>query len=335
MKKALSITIRWLVAGGILFYLFHYKIDPVKLWETIRGAQWWWVTAAVATYGVTFLIGALRWHCLLHSQEIRIPLQRVVLICFVGQFFNSFMLGGTGGDLIKAYYASHQTKTHKPEAVTSVFVDRLVGLFGLFTVVIVMLGLNFALLREHSTLRWLASVAGWIIGIMVIVIPLSLWAGRTPRLKWLKDRTEKLPVFEHLRRAVRSYRNYGKHRRVLMQAWGFSLALHCSHFLGVAFLGKGLGITGVGWNEYFLLVPLINTFASLPITVAGFGVREELYRRAFGEFGVAAEMAVALGLCNYCVQLVWSLAGGLVYLLWKPDPAMLQQARHELADSKT
>ncbi len=76
---------------------------------------------------------------------------------------------------------------------------------------------------------------------------------------------------------------------------------------------------------------MINTIASMPISISGFGLREGMYTLMFGDLGVSAGNAVALGLLSYVTQFVWSLFGGLVYLFWKHEPHMLQHAKEDLA----
>ena len=127
MKKQIGNIIRWLVTIGIFYYLFRYKVDAKDIWAKVQAADWIWFVPAVALFGLTFWMGVVRWRLLLRSQEILVPLRRVTAICFVGQFFNAFLLGATGGDVIKSYYAARQTQTHKAEAVMSVVVDRIIG----------------------------------------------------------------------------------------------------------------------------------------------------------------------------------------------------------------
>ena len=76
------------------------------------------------------LVTTLRWDQILRSQDIRLPFTRVFVLNMVGNFYNSFFPGSTGGDFLKAYYASRQT-THKIRAMVSVFVDRIIGLLAL------------------------------------------------------------------------------------------------------------------------------------------------------------------------------------------------------------
>ena len=86
--------------------------------------------AAVFVFPIVFLITSFRWWLLLRALEIPMTLARTFVINMVGAFYNTFMPGSTGGDLLKAYYASKLT-THRTRAVMSVIIDRVLGLLAL------------------------------------------------------------------------------------------------------------------------------------------------------------------------------------------------------------
>ena len=58
-------------------------------------------------------------------------LARTFVINMVGAFYNTFLPGSTGGDLLKAYYAAKQTTMHRTAPVMSVIIDRIIGLLAL------------------------------------------------------------------------------------------------------------------------------------------------------------------------------------------------------------
>lgn len=330
MKKLIGNTLRWLVTIGIFYYLFAYKVDVKELWNTVRNANWWWFVIPLVLFAATLACGFIRWHVLLQSQSIPLPFRRVVAIGLVGHFFNSFLLGGTGGDVVKAYYVTREAHTHKPEAVMSILVDRILGLIGLFAITLVMILIHFQTVRTNPHLRWATMVVVLLIGLVFVAIVLTIWKGLWKKFAFLDRLKQRLPMGEQLARAMNSYQNYTSHKRTLFKAFLLSVGLHLGNFVGAIFLGWGLDITIVDWDKYFLLVPLINTIAAIPITVSGFGVREEMYRRTFGDLGVPAEQAVALSLMNFAVQCAWSLVGGVVYLFWKHEPSLARHAREEL-----
>jgi uncharacterized protein (TIRG00374 family) len=88
---------------------------------------------AIFILPLNYVLTSVRWHLLLESLGIRISPFRTLVINLVGAFYNAFMPGTTGGDLIKAYYASKHT-THRTRAVLSVLIDRAIGLLALILV---------------------------------------------------------------------------------------------------------------------------------------------------------------------------------------------------------
>ena len=108
--------------------------------------------------GMTIVLGLLRWQWSWPSKAWRCS-WRTTEISLVAHFFNSFLLGSTGGDLLKAYYAARETHHKKTEAVMTVLVDRLVGLFAMLLFACLMMFPNLALLRNIGPL---AALAGFI-----------------------------------------------------------------------------------------------------------------------------------------------------------------------------
>ncbi len=63
-----------------------------------------------------------------------------------------------------------------------------------------------------------------------------------------------------------------------------------------------------------LIVPLSNILQSLPISIAGWGVRESFFVAAYGSVGVAAPPAVAVSVIFGLLVIVSSLPGGVLWL---------------------
>jgi hypothetical protein len=82
----------------------------------------------------------------------------------------------------------------------------------------------------------------------------------------------------------------------------------------VLIIARGMGIA-VGTLECLVLVPPVLLVSTLPISVAGWGVREGAMVTAFGFAGVAESEAVALGVLFGLVVLVVGLPGGLIWFL--------------------
>ena len=128
-----------------------WGIGPASLWAVFRTISVTWFFLAVLCMGVVCLVGTIRWQLILQVQGLDLKFSRVVSIFFVGMFFNAFLLGSTGGDVIKAWYVAHETHHKKAEAIITVIVDRLIGLLVLFVIALVMMSIfTIAFLKTNG-----------------------------------------------------------------------------------------------------------------------------------------------------------------------------------------
>lgn len=153
---------------------WHY--GPPELWRNVclidpTAAVW-----SLVFMGATIVLGTLRWRMVLRVHGINLSLGRAAEISLVAHFFNSFLLGSTGGDLMKAFYAARETSNRKTEAVVTVLVDRLIGLLSMLLFAAVMMVPNWALLSGHRRLAALAGIVMIMLMGALAVAGLSFWA---------------------------------------------------------------------------------------------------------------------------------------------------------------
>jgi uncharacterized membrane protein YbhN (UPF0104 family) len=96
-----------------------------------------------------------------------------------------------------------------------------------------------------------------------------------------------------------------------------SLANHFMLMLMSIGMGRAIGIE-LPAIQYFMLVPVGLMIASIPLLPGGWGTREWGFRGIFAKAGVAATQSVALSVIIGLTQLVWSLLGGILFLM-SPD----------------
>jgi len=103
MKKHLLTAIQLLVTIGLLFWIFRNPEQNRKMLEALDVANEWWLLPGLLALGGGLLLQAMRWIILLDVQGIAISYWRSLRILLVGMFFNLFLLGATGGDIIKIF----------------------------------------------------------------------------------------------------------------------------------------------------------------------------------------------------------------------------------------
>jgi len=89
----------------------------------------------------------------------------------------------------------------------------------------------------------------------------------------------------------------------------------------VLILASGLGI-GVRFVDCLVVMPAVVLVSSLPISVAGWGVRELAMITAFGMLSVPPDSALALSVVLALTATAISLPGGVIWLWSRSKPSM-------------
>lgn len=297
-----------------------WQLGPSQLAGTLLKVQPGWLAASIVLWGITITLGAWRWHLVLRSQGLDPGLRRTLEISFVAHFFNSFLLGSTGGDVLKAYYAARVTRHLKTEAVTTVLLDRVLGLFAMLAFAAVMLVPNLTLVLSYRRTLALAAMIlamGCAAGGLLLI---SLRSGVSQVLPGARRLLRRLPKAEVLERSLGACRALGRHPRLLWQSLLISLLLTvvCVYQLQTL-------VWGYGYNApirpMMLFVPAVICISALPVTPNGLGVRDNLYLYLLSlpEVGINPNTAVAISLVAYAGSLVWSALGGILYVIMRRD----------------
>jgi uncharacterized membrane protein YbhN (UPF0104 family) len=133
MKRHALTAIQAIITIGLLWWIFRDPEQNQKLLAALEVANNWWLVPGLAALGGGLLLQAKRWLILLEVQGIVISYWRSLRILLIGMFFNLFLLGSTGGDIIKIFLIMREAPDKKAGALLSVFIDRVVGVLALAT----------------------------------------------------------------------------------------------------------------------------------------------------------------------------------------------------------
>ncbi len=218
----------------------------------------------------------------------------------------------------------------KTEAVTTVFVDRLVGLWAMLLFAGLMMPPNFHLLRGSRDLAVPALFILAMLAALTVVLGLAFWGGVSKRFPRARHQLRRLPKGDLLEKALDSCRQFGKQRTFLLKTIAISLLLNVLWVVQVLALGAGLDLR-ISPIALFVIVPIIFCISALPITPNGLGVRENLFVLMLAVIAVPRTAALSVSLLASAEGLFWSLVGGLIYLgLRENEP--LAEATHAQPD---
>lgn len=273
----------------------------------VREADRRYLLVAIFLPPLSYILTSIRWHLLLESLEIRLnPFRTFVLNC-VGAFYNAFMPGTTGGDLIKAYYAARHTE-RRTRAVLSVIIDRIIGLLAL-----ILLGGAMAAYQWHiPDCRRVAIASGIILG-SVALGSAVFYSKRLRRLTGLDFILRRLPMQRQVTKAVEALEIY-RHRPVpLLLALLLSFPVHITAILSATFAGWAFGLR-MPVFYYWVVVPVVALAGAIPISPQGIGVMEAFTVELTRRHGVSIGQAFALTMSIRLTQILWNLAAGVFVL---------------------
>jgi uncharacterized protein (TIRG00374 family) len=298
---------------------------PPALWQTLTSVQPGWFALSVVLMGGTLFLGVVRWRMVLRVQGLELPAGRATEISLVAHFFNSLMLGSTGGDLMKAYYAARETHHKKTEAVTTVFVDRLIGLWSMLLFAGAMMIPNAGLfLRGNRETQVAALLILGMLAACSILLVLAFRGGVSRHWAGARGWLRRLPKGEHLERSLEACRLFGREPWFLTRTLGVSMLLNLVCVIQWQVVGWGLGLA-IPTTAMLAVVPTVICIAALPLTPSGLGVRETLFVYLLDNPAIATK-GLSLALLAYLGFLIWSVLGGVVYMLFRE--------RHQLSQAE-
>lgn len=314
MKRHLLTAIQVAITIGLLWWIFRNPEQNQKLLTALDAANNWWLVPGLAALGGGLLLQAKRWLVLLEVQGIVISYWRSLRILLVGMFFNLFLLGSTGGDIIKIFLIMREAPDKKAGALLSVFIDRVVGVLALAAVSAVVILLRWDDLMQHEVTRYgiftVAVILGGSIGFIIVAWFTGRFdlAGKLPH--WL-------PARDKIAEAAGAFVEYARAGKSVGIAFLLSIPAHLLMFSTFWFGAKAFA-AGLNLLSVYCVMPIVATVTALPISVGGAGLREGLFIKILGALYATPEpIATLVSLSGFMMQVFWSLVGGGIYLAYR------------------
>ena len=272
------------------------------------------------------ILQSIRLVWMLAVQDVRLSYWNSFKLSYAGNFFNFALPGFFGGDLIKAYYVTRFTH-QKTEAVTTIFLDRAVGLSGLMIVASVTFIFAWNRGEWSPTYRNTLATGLALIWGGLCMGCIFLFSRRLRHLIKLPQLAKRMPAADQFLRIGRATVAIRQHKALVLLALLNTVVLQLIVVIAAYVMSQALGMKG-HFTLYFVFVPIGFLIAAIPISPPNaFGVMEAAYVKFFTVGGLnAASAAVAFALANRLTQLVWAIPGVLVPLLGAhlPSQAELQ-----------
>lgn len=308
IKRRAVLGLKITVSAGLLYVVLS-TANTGDVLRVIRDADLLFLLLALLTPFGGYYFTSLRWKGLLAAAGVRIgqwPLFRASMFAI---FFNQLMPSTIGGDLARMYEA-WRAGAPKAVAVSSLLLDRVIGIFALAVLGFAAIPFVEAEFQQPLVVYgFVTLITVGVAGVMAMVfapVPAVLRVFR-----WMYQRLP-APIAKVPRKLDSACEGYRGNLPVFLRAFACSLAIQFNVILMHWLIARSLGIE-IGFDQLMFVVPIALIVMLAPISINGIGIREGIFTVLLAAYGVASAEAVALALVSYGLFLVHAVQGGILF----------------------
>ena len=303
-KKLLIFALKFIVSTVLIWFIvsnFELELELVK--ARLEEIQYTYIFWAFAVLGVQIFNNSVRWMIVLNAIHADLHLKIIIKIMYIAAFFNQTLPSSIGGDGFRIFL-SRKAGIDVKSAITGVMLERIATVTGLVLLVAASQPFLLARVGDNAAKYIFPSLAGialfGILGLILLgFLPKRFHAWRI--IGWLTLlATDTRKLFFSPIHAFKA---------ILLGATGNIL------LAVVAFFTFSALKIEVSFLDCLVLVPPVMLITILPISIAGWGVREGAMIGAFAFVGVIESDAFIASLFFGFVCIIFSLPGGLLWLI--------------------
>ena len=255
MKKFFNI-IQYILLFLLLYYLYKNNYFDLEFLNSFFYKKIFYIVFLFSF--ITIILNSYRWLIILKSHKFKISFFEIFKLVYISSFFNNILPGSYGGDLVRIFFISKIAKKNKLKISSSIFLDRIYGLFGL-----IFLGnFVFLIVSIRYDLFYFFIIFNCISIILIILIYIII-----KRFTFLSNFAYKIKNFFELQFDV------------LLKCISISIVLFFFVHLSIYIISKYYFELDIN----LLIVFFSNTISTLssviPITPGGVGIAEFVYVR--------------------------------------------------------
>lgn len=274
------------------------SLETQQVWETVRQANLSLLLLAILLQSGSTAVSAYRWQVIMQNLGFGQNFAFYWQSYFKGMFFNQGLPTSIGGDAVRVLDIASRG-FRKRDALYGVLVDRVIGLGALMSLSLLSYLFNPHLLPAAIYRPVLMMFCAGLIGLLsLFIISKTQWLKHYPKLAIIEILFNKLTQSFHANRSLLS---------------ALSLLIPLLALLGFFVTGWALGLR-YPLMTYFAIVPLALVLTVIPVSIAGWGVREGALVGLFSLIGANKAAVLTMSLLYGITLIIVSLPGLITFL---------------------
>ena len=302
MRKAILLLLKAALSALLLYFALNL-VNVGTVASRLGAIRFSWSALGLAVLFVQTVLLAVRWRLILDKCGAGLPVSAVLRFTMIANFFSQTLPSSVGGDAVRIWLAGRETNWRA--ATYSVLLDRVIGVVALALVVTFCLPWSLVLVRDP--VGRIALVAAGLGCLVAGVVFIGLASERLSILqRWTPTR--------HLAATAAIARDILLTPRSAFQLFGLSIPIHGLSGVVAWSAARAVGADLTLLNALILVLPVI-LISIVPISIAGWGVRESAMVAAFGYAGLPQADGLIVSLLFGAGALLLGIAGGFVWIL--------------------
>ncbi|MBS0535986.1 MAG: flippase-like domain-containing protein [Proteobacteria bacterium] len=289
--------------SGLLLYVSLRAVNLAVLGERLSRLHSGWLAASVGILAAQVFILAARWRLIAEGCGIAPSFGATLRVSFIATFFNQVLPSTVGGDAARIWMLAREGGGWAASTY-SVLLDRVAGLIALTLIVFLCLPWTLSLVQDPVArivlvLIGLSAIAG---SVVFLAIGHIRWK---PLMHWAPTR--------HLVEVSRTAWQICGSRRTLGLIAVSSFIVHLMTILAAWCMVQSVSATA-SFTLLLFLVPPVILIATVPISIAGWGVREGSMIVAFGYAGLPQSDGLVVSVLIGLTLVAIGAIGGIVWI---------------------
>ncbi len=310
-KKTAVIILKACVSISLLTFLL-LNIEWQKVIDSLSNANIFLIAAASSLNIIERFEMTYKWNLLIKVRNVFVKFWRLFWINSIGSFLGLFLPSSLGTDVVRGYYLM-KNNSEKAVSISSVFVDRILGVFSLLVMGLIAVFLSEDVLAKYN-LREIIVVLFAFSSISVYIFQRNEVNGF---LQKINEKFKFKKISENILKLHTSILEYKKYPKVVTISFVITILVQITRVLTYYVIALAFNVE-VSIVYFFLFVPLIMIVMMIPITIGGFGLREGTFVAFFTLVGMSINDAVVITFVNSFLDTINTLIlGGGGYLFYK------------------
>lgn len=289
-----------LIITIVMFYFLFQYVDLGNLINILAKSHGGTILIALLfQIGSTYL-AAYRWRLIMRLLVFNESVSYYVKSYFKGTFFNQVLPSSIGGDAVRIIDLTHKGYDKK-DAFYGIFVDRIVGLVGLLVLNLLATIIFYGTFNEEFSLLIILITLGGISGFAVLF--------HLEKITFLAN-YKFLNLFHRLARRLNSL--YAD-RTLLFKHIGISVGVHFLSVLTLYALALSIDFH-MSFQIFLIAVPPVFLLTIIPVSLAGWGIREGAMVGIFMLVGADQTKVLAMSILYGLLLIISSFPGAYFWV---------------------